>query len=267
MPEGPEVTIMVDDLSKMFKGSTLKEILIHHNKFKSKIKDMKKFNEALPLKIKEIKNKGKFVYVILANDWALGFTPGMTGHFWISDISKDFKTSEGYTYNPKHNYVFLETSKGNFYFNDPRRFGHFYIYNNKDPKNTLEGKLKTLGPDLIKQLPKMSQSFFNDKLSKFRPNKNIADALLEQKFIAGVGNYIRAESLYKAKISPLRSIGSLNSNDKKRLKNALESVGQESYKAQKKKLHTFVFKIYGNPTAKQTRRKGRTIWWDPKIQV
>ena len=58
MPEGPYVTIMVDDLSKMFKGSTLQEILIHHNKFKSKIKDMKKFNEALPLKIKEIKKQG-----------------------------------------------------------------------------------------------------------------------------------------------------------------------------------------------------------------
>ena len=38
MPEGPEVTVMVDKLSKTFKNSYLKEILIHHNKFKSKLK-------------------------------------------------------------------------------------------------------------------------------------------------------------------------------------------------------------------------------------
>jgi len=266
MPEGPEVTAMVDELSKVFKNAKLKEILIHHNKFKSKIKDMKAFDESLPLKIEEIKNQGKFVYVILSGDWALGFTPGMTGHFWVPGVTKDFKTAEGYTYNPKYNYVFLETTKGNFYFNDPRRFGHFYIYDNKDKKNNLANKLKTLGPDLIKQLPRMSQADFNIQLSKFRTNKVLADALLEQKFIAGVGNYIRAEALYRAKISPLRTIGSLDANDKKRLKNALEKVGQDSYNAQKGKLHTFTFKIYGNPTAKQTKRKGRTIWWDPEVQ-
>ena len=266
MPEGPEVTVMVDKLSKTFKNSYLKEILIHHNKFKSKLNNMKKLEEALPLQIKEIKNKGKFLYIILENNWALGFTPGMTGHFWIPNVSNEFKTFEGYSYNSKHNYITLKTTNGEFYFNDPRRFGNFYIYNNVE-KNNLEDKLKTLGPDLIKQLPKISQEDFNERLSKFRPNKNIADALLEQKFVAGVGNYIRAEALYKAKISPLRTIGSLHSNDKIRLKNALETIGEESYKSQKKKLHTFNFQIYGNPSAKQTRRKGRTIWWDPNIQL
>jgi len=266
MPEGPEVTRMVEELSKIFKNSTLKKIWIYDNKFKSKLSNLKRFNNSLPLKIKDVKNKGKFVYITLLDDWALGFTPGMTGHFWIPGISKDFTTEEGYAYNPKYNYIYLETSKGNFYFNDPRKIGHFYIYDSKNVKNNLENKLKNLGPDLIKQLPKMSQSDFNDRLSKFYPNKNISDALLEQKFIAGVGNYIRSEALYMAKISPMRKIGSLSLNDKKRLKNALKKVGQDSYRAQKDKLHTFTFKIYGNPNAKQTKRTGRTIWWNPKVQ-
>lgn len=267
MPEGPEVTIMKNSLKK-FKNSKLKNIVFGHKKFKSKLTNLRQFENSLPLKIKDIKNKGKFVYILLDNDWAIGFTPGMTGHFWIPGVSSDYKTAEGYTYNPKHNYVILETTNGDFYFNDPRRFGHFYIYNNKDSKNNLESKLKTLGPDLIKDLPKISQSEFNEHLSKFRPDKVLADALLEQKFIAGIGNYIRAEALYKAKISPLRTIGSLSANDKSRLKNALETVGKNSYQFQQGngKLHTFHFKIYGNPKAKQTKRKGRTIWWDPEIQ-
>lgn len=127
MPEGPEITLMVDKLSKIFKNSKLKQIYINHDKFKSKIKNFKNFENELPSKIIEIKNKGKFVYINLLNDWSLGFTPGMTGHFWIPDISKNFKTFEGYVYNSKHDHIILEINKGEFYFNDPRRFGHFYI--------------------------------------------------------------------------------------------------------------------------------------------
>jgi formamidopyrimidine-DNA glycosylase len=267
MPEGPEVTIMTNSLKK-FKNSKLKNIIFGHKKFKSKITDLNEFEKDLPLEIQDIKNKGKFVYILLSNNWAIGFTLGMTGHFWIPEVSSEYKTFEGYTYNPKHNYVTLETTNGDFYFNDPRRFGHFYIYNNSNNKNNLESKLKTLGPDLIKDIPKMTQSKFNEHLSKFKPNKIIADVLLEQKFISGIGNYIRAEALYKAKISPLRTIGSLDNNDKKKLKDSLVKVSQKSYKVQKSgRLHEHKLKIYGNPDAKQTKLKGRTIWWDPKIQI
>lgn len=265
MPEGPEVTIMVEEISKKFKNSILKKLTIQHSKYISKIKDIKKFTNSLPLRIKEIKNKGKFVYMILENDWSLGFTPGMTGHFWIEDFSKKYKTTEGYIYNSKYNYISLETSKGLFHFNDPRLFGHFYIYH-KNQNNSLESKLKTLGPDLLKDLLKMTQISFNERLGKYNLQRVIADVLLEQNFIAGIGNYIRAEALYRAKIAPLRTIGTLNANDKKRLKKSLEEIGQESYNSQKKGLHTFVFRIYGNPVAQQIKRKGRTIWWDPKKQ-
>jgi formamidopyrimidine-DNA glycosylase len=263
MPESPEITYMVDELSKVFKNSILKDISINLLRFKSKLTNFKKFKNSLPLQIKEIKNQGKFVYMILSDDWSVGFGMGMTGHFWIPGVSTHFKT-KGYTYNPKYNHISFNTSKGIFYFNDPRQFGHFYIY----IKNNLESKLKTLGPDLIKQLPKISQTDFNFLLSKFQPKKVLADALLEQKFIAGVGNIYRAEAMYRAKLSPLRTIGSLNDNDKKRLKNALVYVGKKSYLSQKRKnkLHTSTFKIYGNPEAKQVKRKGRTIWYDPKIQ-
>ena len=165
---------------------------------------------------------------------------GMTGHFWIPDVSAPFKTMEGYTYNPKYNYISFNTSKGIFYFNDPRQFGHFYIY---ETSNNLQKKLNTLGPDLLKQLPKISQTDFNFLISKFQPTKVLADVLLEQKFIAGVGNIYRAEAMYRAKLSPLRTIGSLSDNDKKKLKNSLVYVGKKSYLTQKE-LHTSNFKIY-----------------------
>ena len=91
-----------------------------------------------------------------------------------------------------------------------------YIYD----KQQLEKKLDTLGPDLIKDLPIMSQSDFNILLSKY-DLKILADILLNQSFISGVGNMYRAEAMYKAKLSPLRLVKSLNLNDKKRLKKHL----------------------------------------------
>lgn len=260
MPEGPEVTYMTDVLQKKFNGSILEKIVVKNKKFK--VPKLKEVTKSLPLKIKKISNKGKFVYIELSNKNFLGFTPGMTGHFVVDNITDKFKTSEGYIYNPKHNHIILETNRGNLYFNDPRLFGRFYVYTHIE----LKDKLKTLGIDLLKKLPETSQKEFNSILGKFSPGKLIADVLLEQKFIAGVGNYIRAEALYKAKISPFREIGSLNNIDKKKLRTALIGVGKRSYESQKKKLHSFNFEVYGNPGVEQVKRKGRTIWWDPKVQ-
>lgn len=251
MPEGPEVTIMKDELN-FFKNAYITDILISLKRFN--VSNLKKCINSLPLKIKEINNKGKFIYIILSNDMVLGFTPGMTGHFWLEKSLLSL-TKNGYVYNPKYNYITFYTSKGIFYFNDPRQFGHLYIYD----KQQLEKKLNTLGPDLIKDLPKMSQSDFNILLSKY-DSKILADILLNQSFISGVGNMYRAEAMYKAKLSPLRLVKSLNLNDKKRLKKALIYVGQNSYFGNYKE------KVYGKQSANKLRRKGRTIYWYSNIQ-
>ena len=105
----------------------------------------------------------------------------------------------------------------------------------------------------------MSQSDFNILLSKY-DSKILADILLNQSFISGVGNMYRSEAMYKAKLSPLRLVKSLNLNDKKRLKKALIYVGQNSYFGNYKE------KVYGKRTANKLRRKGRTIYWYSNIQ-
>ena len=45
----------------------------------------------------------------------------------------------------------------------------------------------------------------------------IASALLDQKVASGCGNYIRAEVLYLAKISPFKEIGKLSNSEKELL--------------------------------------------------
>lgn len=267
-PEGPEVTLMVEELNKEFDDCLLRKLHIHSGNYKKHIpKDYKQFEGALPLKVKHIGNKGKFVFIELDKGWAIGITLGMTGHWYTPEVTGAFRTMEGYTYNAKHNHVEFETTCGSFYLNDPRMFGRLYIYSPKEKTDTLGKKLSSLGPDLLKDIPEQKQNDFNIMLAQFRPEKVIADALLDQKFVAGVGNYIRTEALYRANVSPLRPIKSLTAQEKRKLKTELQKVGKDSYQCQKSKgLHRFTFKIYRKPTAHQIRRQGRTIWWDPTKQ-
>lgn len=257
MPEGPEVAIMARQLSR-FKGSKLKKINVKIPKYYEKL-DKKLLKNYYPSKIIKIGRKGKFIYLNLENDKNLGFTLGMTGHFWIPSISKNYITTEGHRYNKKYDYIEFETNKGNFYFNDPRKFGHFYLIEDIDKK------LNTLGVDVLDELPKMSSNKFIDLIRK-HPKKVLADLLLDQKIISGIGNIYRSEAMYRAKINPLREIRDLSDSDLKRLKNALEYVTKISYDNQKKGLHEHIIKIYGNVNANKIRRRGRTIWYDKEIQ-
>ena len=76
MPEGPSVLIMVDKLDK-FEKSYLRKVKINSGRYKrhSLTKNFNIFNKKLPSKIKPIKNKGKFIYIILENNWCI----------WISE--------------------------------------------------------------------------------------------------------------------------------------------------------------------------------------
>ena len=267
-PEGPEVTLMVEELNKEFDDCLLQKIFFHSGRYKKNLpKNHELFENALPLRIKHIGNKGKFVFMELDKGWGIGITPGMTGHFYTPEVTAVFRTMEGYVYHPKHNHVEFVTTCGSFFINDPRMFGHVYFYSPTDKTDTLGKKLHCLGPDLLEDLPNMNQSDFNEMFLRYRKGKVLADVLLDQKFVSGVGNYIRAEAMYRAGISPLRRIETLTANEKKKLKRELQKVAKESYKAQKSKgLHSFTLKIYKNPKATQTRRQNRTIWWDPKKQ-
>ena len=46
-----------------------------------------------------------------------------------------------------------------------------------------------------------------------KPNKTIAEFLMDQSMCAGIGNYLKAEILYDAAISPHRIVKSLDSEE------------------------------------------------------
>lgn len=256
MPEGPEVKIIVNNISDKFKGSELLKININSGRYSRNKKPdgYLKFIKNLPLKIKNFNTKGKFIWITLDNDLYIWITFGLTG---ILTTQID-----------KHSHITFETSKGNFYFDDVRNFGTIKFSDNPDELNK---KLKTLGMDPL------NNSISNvDCIKIFRKvnqNKIIALVLINQKIFSGIGNYLRADILYHAKISPYRELKNLSDQDLLNLCKSIQYIINKSYnKQQKNGLHTYSFLVYKNNKTKKGEDikfddlEGRTIWWAPSVQ-
>lgn len=71
-----------------------------------------------------------------------------------------------------------------------------------------------LGPEVL--APEVSVATVASRLSAF-PRRVVADALLDQAVIAGLGNYLRADALFVALVDPFARIGELSNTELQRL--------------------------------------------------
>ena len=223
-----------------------------------------------PTKVKSVDTKGKFMYWSFDDDWYLFSTFGMTGQ-WSPKEGKH-PCFGFYLGNPDS----FET----MYFNDPRHFGTIKFVKGK---NLLNDKLNELGWDPL--VPNSLNNFYNFIKRKTLNAKPIGQLLMDQSIFAGVGNYIRAEALYLAKISPWRPGNSLSDPELNLLCNSIINVMEESYKYQGATIQTYktaygeegrytsFFKVYGkkhdpmgNFIVTQNTPDKRTIHWCPNIQ-
>jgi len=261
MPEGPEVRITTENINKKFKGTTLKKIDILSGRYKKHgpPKGWDAFTKDLPMKIQKVENKGKFIYMVMDDgngDKSIWITLGLTGE--LSD-QKD-----------EHNHIIFETSNGPFYMNDQRNFGTIIFSMNK---KELEKKLATLGPDPEKT--DISSTEFQKIIRKAKGDQIIAEVLTDQKRLAGIGNYLRAEILYDAKISPFRKIDKLSDSDIERIRKSMYKVLKGTYDYQKKHgLITNPFQVYRKKVTPKgeevmTEKIGsqdRSVWYVPTVQ-
>ena len=224
MPEGPEVKLVVDKLSKKIMNKILIKIVVHNGKYTRIINQFDNIINLLPLKISNVGCKGKFIYFEFHNNDIVIFnTLGMSG-YWFSSIETKSLPAIG-IYSKKHNNVeFVFSNGSSYYFNDMRNFGNIIISNQQD----LTSKLNKLGVDILN--PKKEFNKFYELITKkVNLDKQIGLILLDQTIVAGCGNYIRAEVLYLCDISPFAKIKNLSHDDFKNLYKFLKKVAYMSY--------------------------------------
>jgi DNA-formamidopyrimidine glycosylase len=273
IPEAPEVRTIVDELQKIIVGRDLARVQILGGRFtKTPPRGWEDFKNALgigPLKIEKVSCKGKFIFWEFEEDWSMWCSLAMTGQ-WTR--SKE-----------KHSAIrFLHIKSGSestvmkaLYFDDMRHQGSIRFVKGKEH---LEKRLSQLGVDMLQEDP--GAEVFKSLIHK-KPEHQITKVLMDQKRIAGVGNYIKADALYLAKISPYRTAGSLTDDELASLRESIRSVMLSSYKLGGHAIRDYTAgeasyespcygrkaDSQGNVIIKEKTDDGRTTHWCPSIQV
>ena len=154
---------------------------------------------------------------------------------------------------------------------DPRRFGRIRM--RKDPRN--EPPISMLGFDPLHQMP--DKSSFRDMVISRRTT--IKGLLLNQKFCAGIGNWIADEILYQAGIDPRTRTDGMDDSSIERVRRWTRKIIEKSVEVNansSKFPRTWLFhERWGKPEDALTRRgerieiitvAGRPTAWVPSAQ-
>ena len=207
MPELPEVQTIVNDLNaanligisissaKVFWSRTIAEPA--QKVFCQRIRGQK---------FTSIRRRGKFLVFELNEGYALLLHLRMSGRLHL--VSAKVPRS-------KHEHVILSFDDGRqLRFHDPRKFGRLHLL--KDPERILD----RLGPEPLE--PGFTANVLAKSLS---PRKRLLKPLLlDQAFIAGLGNIYVDEALWEAKLHPCRSAATLAPTEIKALHRAIPKV-------------------------------------------
>jgi formamidopyrimidine-DNA glycosylase len=118
----------------------------------------------------------------------------------------------------KHSRVYFELDKKNrLVFTDTRKFGRMWLVEDESDV------LVDLGPEPLDD--DFTSGVFGRRLKRYR--RQLKPLLLDQKFIAGMGNIYTDEALFRAKIHPMRISNTLSDGEIKKLFKSLRDVLRE----------------------------------------
>jgi len=266
VPEGAEVKIIAEGVAKQVGNNRLLSVTSLSGRYaKSEIEGLATLS--LPLKILGVGARGKLVFWILDNENFLLNTLGMTGG-WTSTPTKYSRVR------------FDIENAGSIFFNDTRNFGTLKFVKGK---SKFVSKLQTLGPDMLSD--NVSYEQFQERMTLLPKGTTLTEALMNQSVISGVGNYVKAEALWRARLSPHRETISVSISDLELLCDAIKSTLHEAYEAGGASLKDYLnaegergqaqqnFAVYGkkkdpmgNPVVKEQTKDGRMTHWAPAWQ-
>lgn len=298
MPEGPEVKAVVRDLRKGI-GRRLHSITFVSGRYHNRQLPVGYEHfcaSCLPATIVDWNCKGKFIYLVLSSpslssspqlcspgkdedelkqekeatsdeQHSIWITLGMTGRFVSEQAKENAKHIRWYMEIDDDSSVDAQQTKRRLrriYYADTRNFGTIKFVRSR---KQLDDKLqKQLGPDILSSNDDTAFLACCDKYNHW----NVCKLLMDQTKIAGIGNYILAECLYRATIDPFVTVGSLPMEAQKRLFREAQLVARESYQSLVNNTTCdFEFQVYGRETTDRGETvlrvtngpHGRTIWY------
>jgi len=217
MPELPEVQTIVTGLNEILKGKTITNTYIYDDMVIG-YPDKKQFIEkSKDKKIMSISRRGKYIIVNFDNNqYRLVIHLRMSGKLLYKE------RQEG---REKHTHVVFEFNDNtDLRFNNVRKFGRLYFI--EDDKFENAGNIDNLGLEPLSD--KFSLRLLKEMLDKRKGM--IKPLLMNQEFIAGIGNIYADEALFLAKIRPDRKANNLNEKEIKALYKQLRKILRKGIK-------------------------------------
>jgi len=224
MPELPEVETVVRYIRPNIVGKTIHNVITQNNYDKVFVTHTpRQFNELVAGKsISTVERRGKYIVFNLDRGHLL-IHLRMTGRLLLN-LTEDDKL--------KHLTAIIHfTDKSSLYFKDYRKFGRLYYYNSMDYINNKLG------------IEPLSNNFTIDWLYKNLQNykRQLKPLLLDQGFIAGLGNIYVDEALWFAKLHPQQKGSSVSRKKSNVLHSAIQRLLQTAIDNQGTTIINFYF--------------------------
>lgn len=218
------------------------------------------------LKILNVTSRGKKIVFILENNVLFISGCGMTGT-WNYEYSQ-------------YTALILQFENCHLYYDEVRIGGNFSICINGSSE--YQHIFKDVGPDLMTE--EVNWEIYYKILKNPRiSHMEICEFMMEQKYLSGIGNYLRAEILYYCRLNPHRTISSLSEQDLYNLFYYSKVIIWETYKnngltikdytSPDGKIGTYSCKCYGREydengyqIIKEKGKNDRSISWCPSLQ-
>lgn len=211
MPEGPEIRRAADQIAAVLCGRTIESVELT-------LPEIRKFERRLSGQtVTGVDTRGKAMLTRFDNELAIYSHNQLYGRWYVTarddmpDIGRQLR-------------VALHTSTHSA-----------LLYSATDievltPRGEKRHSfLSRLGPDILD--PTLSTDAVADRLNnkRFR-NRALSSLYLDQAFIAGLGNYLRSEILWAARVPPDAKPRALTSRARKRLANQTLTIARRSYR-------------------------------------
>jgi len=263
MPELPEVETIRRGLQTRIVGKTIADIDVRFPK--TFIGDKLKVES---YKVKSVERRAKVLAICMNNSYNLLFHLKMTGQLiWHSpnEISKsEFlipaspaggskqipnpKTKNPNKFSnfagghPDHNWhanlpnnttavIFTFDDNSRLYFNDLRKFGWCKVLTDEQLQKIFTEEYGPEPLDISRGKPseKFNVEYLMQQAARF-PNRKVKQFLMDQGIIAGIGNIYADESLFDAKISPLRKAKDITKTEWQKIMQSVKKILETAIK-------------------------------------
>jgi formamidopyrimidine-DNA glycosylase len=209
MPELPDIFVLAESMKQALCNKMITDVTVNQPKCLNTT--VKKFRDSISgRRIEAVHQRGKWILISLDEGLALALNLGMGG-----EIRLHTRHEEPH---PRRERVVLKLDNGEQVWIHHWWFGHVHIFPTKDLEK--HSQISKLGPEPL------DAAFTVEKLAEMLKNKRgrLKSYLLDQSFIAGIGNVYVQDILWYARIHPNRSANTLTIKEVKGLHSAIRLV-------------------------------------------